>query len=87
MSNEEFQKLVLEKLDKLDTLEVKLDENTQILRALEHKAEVNKAEHDKMSNDIAHIQGDVKSIKNVIDIVEQVTAQNWVDITKMKKAQ
>jgi len=29
-------------------LNTKLDENTQILRALEHSAQVNKAEHDKM---------------------------------------
>lgn len=32
---------------KVDKLEIKLDEHTQILRALEHSAEVNKAEHDK----------------------------------------
>lgn len=40
-------------LEILKRLETKIDEHTQILRALEHSAEVNKAEHDKMSNDIA----------------------------------
>lgn len=77
LSNEEFQKLVLEKLD----------EHTKLLNAIEHRVNVNGADIERMSNDVAHMQGDMKSIKNVIDIVEQVTAQNWVDITKMKKAQ
>lgn len=36
--------------EKLKPINDKLDEHTQILRALEHSAEVNKAEHDKMSN-------------------------------------
>lgn len=44
---------------RIDCLESKVDENTQILRALEHSAQVNKAEHDKMADDIAHIMGDV----------------------------
>jgi len=48
---------------KVDKLEAKLDEHTLILRALEHSAEINKAEHDKMSNDIAKIQGDVTGIR------------------------
>lgn len=83
MSNEDFQKAVLENFK---VLKSQLDENTQILKALEHKAEVNKAEHDKMSLDIAHLQGDITSIKSVVTIVEEVTAQNWNDIIKLKKA-
>jgi hypothetical protein len=83
MSNEDFQKAVLENFK---VIKSQLDENTQILKALEHKAEINKAEHDKMSNDIAHMQGDITSIKNVVTIVEEVTAQNWNDIIKLKKA-
>jgi hypothetical protein len=83
ISNEDFQKAVLENFK---VIKSQLDENTQILKALEHKAEINKAEHDKMSNDIAHMQGDITSIKNVVTIVEEVTAQNWNDIIKLKKA-
>lgn len=114
MSNEDFQKLMLSKLDKLDTIEnsikemktdinsmkeditgikTQLDENTQIVRALMHSAEVNKADHDKMANDIAHMQGDIKSIQKDTDsiekalsVIEEVTAKNWTDINKMKKA-
>lgn len=83
MSQEEFQKSVL---DSLKSITSQLDENTKILKALEHKAEVNKSEHDKMFNDIAHMQGDITSIKNIVNIVEEVTAQNWNDIIKLKKA-
>lgn len=55
---------ILKRLEsRFDGLENKVDENTQILRALEHSSQVNKAEHDNMSNDIAHIKGDVTAIK------------------------
>jgi len=69
---------------KVDKLETKLDEHTLILRALEHSAQVNKAEHDKMSNDIAKIQGDVAGIRKDLSQVELVTANNWADIVKLK---
>lgn len=71
-------------LEILKRLETKIDEHTQILRALEHSAEVNKAEHDKMANDIAKIQGDVAGIKKDLSQVEMVTANNWADIAKLK---
>ena len=69
---------------KIDKLETKLDEHTLILRALEHSAQVNKAEHDKMFNDIAKIQGDVAGIRKDLAQVEIVTANNWADIAKLK---
>ena len=72
---------------KVNNLETKLDEHTLILRALEHSAEVNKAEHDKMSNDIAKIQGDVAGIRKDLSQVELVTANNWADIVKLKAVQ
>lgn len=69
---------------KVDNLESKIDEHTQILRALEHSSQVNKAEHDKMSNDIAKIQGDVAAIRKDLSQVELVTANNWADIVRLK---
>ena len=62
-----------------------LDEHTLILRALEHSAEVNKAEHNCMMHDIAEIKGDVVSIKKDILLIEEVTAKNWSDINQIKK--
>lgn len=73
-----------ELLEALKRIESKVDENTQILRALEHSAEVNKAEHDKMDNDISHIKGDVEAIKKDLSTVEVVTANNYADIAKIK---
>jgi len=65
-------------------LNTKLDENTQILRALEHSAQVNKAEHDKMGNDIVQIKGDVEALRKDISNVEIITSSNWNDIAKLK---
>ena len=44
---------------KADVTDLKIgqQENHQILKALEHKADVNKAEHDKMLIDISKMQG------------------------------
>ncbi len=61
-----------------------LNEHTQILRALEHSSQVNKAEHDLMMNDIACIMGDVVCIKKDMYRVEEATANNWADIAKLK---
>ena len=65
-------------------INTKLDENTQILRALQHSIEVNKAEHDKMGNDIVYIKGDVEAIRKDISNVEIITSSNWNDIAKLK---
>lgn len=69
---------------KVDSLDIQVKENTQILKALEHLAEVNKSEHDSMKNDIIHIKGTVEAIKKDLSQVEIVTANNWADIAKLK---
>lgn len=70
--------------DKVDNQGNQLKENTQILKSLEHLAEVNKAEHDKMFFDIAEIHGEIKSMRKDLSTVELVTANNWSDIVKLK---
>ena len=52
----------------------KQEEIYQIVKALEHSAEVNKAQHDKIGNDITHIKGNV----------EIITSSNWNDLAKIK---
>lgn len=75
----------LDKMDsRFDKIEVTLGEHGEFLKALIHNSEVNKAEHDKMSNDIAHIKGDVEAIKTDFAIVEKVTIKNWNDISELK---
>lgn len=61
-----------------------LGEHTQLLRALEHSSQVNKAEHDNMSLDIAEIKGEVKAIRKDLSAVEVITANNWSDLAKIK---
>lgn len=77
--------------DKVDSLSEKVDnqghqikENTQILKALEHLAQVNKAEHDKMSFNIAEIGGELKAFGKSLSNIELITASNWGDIVKLK---
>ena len=70
--------------EELEPIKTKIDETYQIVKALEHSAEVNKAEHDKMSNDISHIKGDVEAIRKDVSTVEIVTANNYADIAKLK---
>jgi chromosome segregation ATPase len=70
--------------DKLTPINQKLDEHTQILRALEHSAQVSNAEHDKMTNDIAHIKGDIEALRKDVSTVEIVTANNYADLAKLK---
>ena len=69
---------------RFDALTSQVDENTQILKALEHLAQVNKAEHDKMMIDIAETKGEVKAIRKDLSAIELITANNWSDIVKLK---
>ena len=70
--------------EKVDMQGNQIKENTQILKALEHLAQVNKAEHDKMALDIAEISGEVKAIRKDLVNVELITASNWSDIVRLK---
>ena len=69
---------------KVDNQGNQIQENTQILKALEHLAQVNKAEHDKMSFDIGEISGEIKDLRKVLSNVEIITASNWGDLVRLK---
>jgi len=70
--------------EKVDNQSNQLKENTQILKALEHLAEVNKAEHDKMFFNMAEMSGEIKNMRKDLSTVEIMTANNWGDIAKLK---
>jgi hypothetical protein len=70
--------------EELEPIKTRLDETYQIVKALEHSAQVNKAEQDKIANDVAHIKGDVESLRKDISNVEIITSSNWADIAKLK---
>lgn len=70
--------------DDIKFLKISQQEDHQILKNLEHNSNVNKAEHDKMMNDIAYIKGDLSSLRKDLSTVEIVTANNYADIAKLK---
>lgn len=70
--------------NQVNTLTNQVNENTQILKTLEHLAQVNRAEHDRIIIDIAEIHGEVKAIRKDLSTVELITANNWSDIAKLK---
>lgn len=71
-------------IDRIDVLSSQVQENTLILKSLEHLAQVNKAEHDRMAIGIAELSNDVKSMRKDVANVEQITASNWSEIAKPK---
>jgi len=76
----EYLSLKVESLSqKVDNQGNQLKENTQILKSLEHLAQVNKAEHDKMSFDISEIYGEVRSMHKDVS-----TTHNCNDSVKLK---
>jgi len=70
--------------NRFDYLKSQVKENTEILKALEHSAQVNKAEHEQMAINIAEISGEVKKINKKLAALELVTANNWSDIVHLK---
>lgn len=48
-------------------LESQIQENTQILKALEHNSQVHKAEIDKLNHKVTEVQDTIKNISNKID--------------------
>ena len=70
--------------DKVDKQGNQINENTQILKALEHLAQVNKAEHDKMSYNIAELTEEIKAMRKNLSNVEIITASNWGDMIRLK---
>lgn len=101
MNNEEKMLKILESMQsqingldsKFDGLQSQTSENTQILKALEHKVDVIKAEQENMKHDLANISGDIQSIKKDVNIlskdvafIESATGKNIMDIAYLKSA-
>lgn len=75
----------LDKLeDRIENIEGQSAETNQIVKALLHQSEEQKAQIDALSNTVAHMEGDIKSIRRDLHVVETVTAKNWNDIVLLK---
>lgn len=70
--------------EEIKLMRTQQEEDSKILRALEHKFEINKSEHDKMSNDIAKLTGAVEAMRKDLNVVEVVTARNMENIAQLK---
>lgn len=78
MNNEAKILSMLETLtSKFDALESQVKENTQILKALEHKVDVVKAEQDNFTYQLAEQSKDIKSIKSAV--VKGEKAYNFLE--------
>lgn len=60
----------------LNPIKSQLEENTQILKSLEHKVDVIKAEQENMKHELASISGDTKATRTDIENI-------WKDLTFM----
>ncbi|NFF64896.1 hypothetical protein [Clostridium sporogenes] len=65
-------------------IKIQQEEQGKILRVLEDKAITNKAEHDKLSNDIIQLSGKVENMRKDLATVEVVTARNMENIAQLK---
>lgn len=70
--------------DEIKWIKEQQKEDHSILKALMHNSEINKAEHDKMSNDIAHIQGYLNNIDENLEAVKDIIGRHEVDIKVLK---
>lgn len=77
---------LLQKMDiRLEKIEANQEEHGHILRALDERTKVLSAKTENTEHDIAEIKGDIKGLKKDMARVEEATANNWVDIARMKK--
>lgn len=88
-------------LEILKQMQSTQNEHTQILRALEERSEVTQAEIENLKHSVAKTQGAIKEVNGTLeevkvsvedltskqDMLEDVTANNWVELVKMKKKQ
>ena len=90
---EEILKKILTKVEKIDEIKSQLDENTKILRMLEHKAELDKANINfaNLSGEVKGVQKEVEDINENINTIEKNTnlainlaASNRVEIIKLQ---
>jgi predicted nucleic acid-binding Zn-ribbon protein len=70
----------------IKNIKAQQEESISILKSLEHKADVNKSEHDKLFNDIANLSGTVENMRKDLSAVEVVTARNLENIAQLKLA-
>ncbi|WAM34123.1 nucleopolyhedrovirus P10 family protein [Caldicellulosiruptor morganii] len=74
---------------RVERLELQVSENTQILKALEHLSQVNKAEHDNFTHQLARMEGLLNSViannSKDHDALFKQAEENTQKIAKLEK--
>ncbi len=70
--------------EELNPIKTQVQENANILKALEHKVDVLSAEQQNMKHEVVEINGEIKAIRKDLSNVEVIKASNWSDIAKLK---
>ena len=93
MTNEEFQKLVLKKLEKLDSLEESQKDLQESQDDLIIKVENMDKKIDGVVEQTAHltefknqVRKELEYIKRSVSKIEIIRADNWSDIARLKAA-
>lgn len=85
MNNEEKILNVLDNLsNKVDSIQSQVQENTQILKALEHSSQEHKALLDQLNHRVASVEGKIDTISKDLTMVEAVAGKNMTDIAFLK---
>ncbi|MBR9648695.1 hypothetical protein [Clostridium tyrobutyricum] len=78
-------------LNILESMQSQIDENTQILKALEHSSEEHKALLDQLNHRTASVEGKIETLTSKVDtiskdlnFVETATGKNIMDIAYLK---
>lgn len=82
MTDRELLESILSEVKAIKTLQ---EEDHLILKALEHSAQVNKAEHDKIINDISYLQGDVTHIQETNKSLLEMYGEHEAEIRSLKR--
>ncbi|NLY45193.1 MAG: plasmid stabilization protein [Tissierella sp.] len=84
MTNEEFQKLVLKKLDKLDNLEEGQKNLELEVKNISKKLDGVVEQTADLTEFRFEVKSELEDIKTSISRIEIATADNWSDIARLK---
>lgn len=83
-----FSDLLDEKLEPIKSdislIKIQQEEQSRILTILEDKVVTNKAEHDRLGNETAHLSEKIENMRKDLATVEVVTARNMETIARLK---
>ena len=68
----------------IDLIKIGQTEHTQLLNAIIHRADIQRAEIDKLNIETAKISGSIQNLRSDMNLVEEISGKNLVDIARLK---